>query len=119
MRNLMFGWLMLLALFARADEMQVLYDARCAHCHDGSVPKAPHLVKFQLMGADLIYAALTEGLMKPNATGIDHATLRRRPLVRFFVCNEDITHDSPDVPLPGAIATGAAPFCIIGAIAGG
>jgi molybdopterin synthase sulfur carrier subunit len=49
----------------------------------------------------------------------DHATLRRRPLVRFFVCNEDMTHDSPDAPLPEAIVTGAAPFCIVGAIAGG
>jgi hypothetical protein len=49
----------------------------------------------------------------------DHATGRRRPLVRFFVCSEDVTHDSPHDPLPDAIATGAEPFMIIGAIAGG
>jgi molybdopterin synthase sulfur carrier subunit len=49
----------------------------------------------------------------------DHGTRRRRPLVRFFVCNEDISHDSPDKPLPAAIASGAEPFCIVGAIAGG
>jgi len=49
----------------------------------------------------------------------DHATQRRRPLVRFFVCNQDISHDLPDRPLPEAIASGAEPFCIIGAIAGG
>jgi hypothetical protein len=49
----------------------------------------------------------------------DHATQRRRPLVRFFACEEDVTHDSPDDPLPPAIATGAEPFLIIGAIAGG
>ena len=49
----------------------------------------------------------------------DHATQRRRPLVRFFACEEDVTHDSPDEPLPQAIATGAEPFLIIGAIAGG
>ena len=49
----------------------------------------------------------------------DHATQRRRPLVRFFACEEDVTHDSPDEPLPPAIATGAQPFLIIGAIAGG
>jgi len=49
----------------------------------------------------------------------DHATQRRRPLVRFFACEEDVTHDSPDEPLPPAIATGAEPFLIIGAIAGG
>jgi hypothetical protein len=49
----------------------------------------------------------------------DHATGRRRPLVRFFVCSEDVTHDSPHDPLPDAIATGADPCMIIGAIAGG
>ena len=49
----------------------------------------------------------------------DHATRRRRPLVRFFVCNEDITHDPTDAPLPEAVVSGAEPFRIIGAIAGG
>jgi len=49
----------------------------------------------------------------------DHVTQRRRPLVRFFVCNEDVTHDAPDTPLPDAVALGAEPFCIVGAIAGG
>ena len=49
----------------------------------------------------------------------DHVTFNRRPLLRFWACNEDITHDSPDTPLPDAIASGAEPFFIIGAIAGG
>jgi sulfur-carrier protein len=49
----------------------------------------------------------------------DHQTKKRRPLVRFFVCAEDVTHESPDAPLPDAIASGAEPFLIIGAIAGG
>jgi sulfur-carrier protein len=49
----------------------------------------------------------------------DHATKKRRPLVRFFACAEDVTHDSPGTPLPDAIASGAEPFMIIGAIAGG
>jgi hypothetical protein len=49
----------------------------------------------------------------------DHLTHRRRPLVRFFVCNEDVTHDPPDVSLPDAVASGAEPFRIVGAIAGG
>lgn len=49
----------------------------------------------------------------------DHETRRRRPLVRFFVCNEDVTHDAPDAPLPDAVALGAEPFRIVGAIAGG
>ena len=49
----------------------------------------------------------------------DHETRKRRPLVRFFVCEEDVTHDPDDTPLPEAITTGKEPFIIIGAIAGG
>ena len=49
----------------------------------------------------------------------DHVTARRRPFIRFFACNEDLSLDSPDDPLPNAIATGAEPFLVIGAIAGG
>jgi sulfur-carrier protein len=49
----------------------------------------------------------------------DHTTRRRRPLVRFFACSEDVTHDAPDAPLPDAVASGAEPFLIVGAIAGG
>jgi molybdopterin synthase sulfur carrier subunit len=49
----------------------------------------------------------------------DHITQLRRPRVRFFACGEDLSHESPDAPLPGAIAKGAEPFLIIGAIAGG
>jgi sulfur-carrier protein len=49
----------------------------------------------------------------------DHVTLERRPFLRFFVCNEDASLDSPDSPLPDAVATGVEPFMIVGAIAGG
>src|ERR1043166_7804731 len=49
----------------------------------------------------------------------EHDTLKRRSLVRFFACGEDISHESPEVPLPEAIAKGNEPFFIIGAIAGG
>jgi len=49
----------------------------------------------------------------------DHDTLKRRPLVRFFACGEDISHESPDSPLPDAIAKGTESFFIMGAIAGG
>src|SRR5438309_10591028 len=49
----------------------------------------------------------------------DHVTKLRRPMVRFFVCGEDLSHESPDAPLPDAIAKGTEPFLIIGAIAGG
>ena len=49
----------------------------------------------------------------------DHVAGERRPLLRFFACGEDVTHEPPDAPLPQAIASGAEPFYIIGAIAGG
>jgi molybdopterin synthase sulfur carrier subunit len=49
----------------------------------------------------------------------DHVTHLRRPMVRFFACSEDLSHESPDAPLPDAIANGSEPFLIIGAIAGG
>lgn len=49
----------------------------------------------------------------------DHVTRQRRPLVRFFACEEDISHQSPDTPLPDAVASGKEPFFILGAIAGG
>jgi sulfur-carrier protein len=49
----------------------------------------------------------------------DHVTHRRRAFVRFFACGEDLSHEPPDSPLPDAVATGAQPFMILGAIAGG
>jgi hypothetical protein len=49
----------------------------------------------------------------------DHVTLQRRPFVRFFACQEDWSHQSPDTPLPEAVCSGKEPFMIIGAIAGG
>ncbi|GGG76082.1 MoaD/ThiS family protein [Edaphobacter dinghuensis] len=49
----------------------------------------------------------------------DHTTLQRRPFLRFFACEEDLSHQSPDSPLPEAIATAREPLLIIGAIAGG
>ena len=49
----------------------------------------------------------------------DHVTQERRPFVRFFACEEDLSHESPDAPLPDAVASGVEPFMIVGAIAGG
>ncbi|WP_447983928.1 MoaD/ThiS family protein [Nitrospira sp. Nam74] len=49
----------------------------------------------------------------------DHVTQRRRPFVRFFACEQDLSHESPDTPLPRAVATGNEPFLIVGAMAGG
>jgi hypothetical protein len=49
----------------------------------------------------------------------DHDTQQRRPFLRFFACEQDLSHEAPDAPLPDAVASGAEPFLIIGAIAGG
>jgi len=63
--------------------------------------------------------ALEQRLPVLRGTMRDHVTLRRRPFVRFFACKEDLSHEPPDTVLPDAVATGAEPFLIIGAIAGG
>lgn len=49
----------------------------------------------------------------------DHGTDRRRPMLRFFACEEDFSNEPPDAPLPAAVASGTEPFWIVGAIAGG
>jgi hypothetical protein len=49
----------------------------------------------------------------------DHVTQRRRPFLRFFACEQDLSHEPPDAPLPVAVASGAEPFLVVGAIAGG
>ena len=49
----------------------------------------------------------------------DHVTQQRRPFLRFFACEEDLSHEQPDTPLPDAVASGEEPFLIVGAIAGG
>jgi sulfur-carrier protein len=49
----------------------------------------------------------------------DHVTHQRRPFVRFFACEIDLSHESPDAPLPEAVATGAEPYLVVGAMAGG
>lgn len=57
----------------------------------------------------------------PMLTGTirDHVTQQRRPFLRFFACAEDLSHESPDAPLPDAVVSGAEPLLILGAIAGG
>jgi molybdopterin synthase sulfur carrier subunit len=49
----------------------------------------------------------------------DHVTFKRRAFVRFFACEQDLSHESPDTPLPDAVVTGSEPFLIVGAMAGG
>ena len=49
----------------------------------------------------------------------DQTTQERRPFLRFFACEQDLSHDPPDTPLPDAVAAGSSPFLVVGAIAGG
>lgn len=49
----------------------------------------------------------------------DHVTQKRRPFVRFFACEQDLSNESPDAPLPDAVATGVEPYLVVGAMAGG
>jgi hypothetical protein len=49
----------------------------------------------------------------------DHVTQQRRPFLRFFACEQDLSHEAPDTPLPDAVAEGAEPYLIVGAMAGG
>src|SRR5216110_807311 len=63
--------------------------------------------------------ALEERYPMLRGTMRDHVTHLRRPMVRFFACGEDLSHELPDAPLPDAITKGSEPFLIIGAIAGG
>ena len=57
----------------------------------------------------------------PNLRGAirEHVTRRRRPFLRFFACEQDLSHESPDAPLPDAVASGAEPFMVVGAMSGG
>ena len=63
--------------------------------------------------------ALEERYPVLRGTIRDHHTFERRPFLRFFACQEDLSHESPDAPLPALVASGQEPFMIIGAIAGG
>jgi sulfur-carrier protein len=91
----------------------------------------PHLRKLAQVDGEITLAvtgAITQGSVLdalearyPMLCGTvrDQMTRKRRPFVRFFACGQDLSHESPDAPLPNEIATGAEPFMIVGAIAGG
>jgi len=66
-----------------------------------------------------ILDALEQSYPMLRGTIRDRVTQQRRPLVRFFACTQDLSHESPDAPLPEAGAIGAEPFLIVGAMAGG
>ena len=63
--------------------------------------------------------ALEAGYPMLRGTIRDHGTKRRRAFMRFFACQRDLSHEPPDAPLPDAVATGAEPLLVVGAIAGG
>src|SRR5688572_10172915 len=83
---------------------------------------APREVKVDVAGPVTqrsILDALESRYPMLRGTIREHGTQKRRAMVRFFVCEEDVSHDPPDAPLPEAVASGREPFYIIGAIAGG
>ena len=67
----------------------------------------------------LVLDVLEERYPMLRGTIRDHVTGKRRAFLRFFACEEDLSHESPDAPLPDAVATGKEPLVILGAIAGG
>jgi sulfur-carrier protein len=90
--------------------------------HLRTLAKVDHEIELEV-AAPVTQRSILDALEKhyPMLRGTvrDHTTGQRRPLVRFFACAEDISHDSPGDPLPAAIASGTEPFIIVGAIAGG
>lgn len=68
---------------------------------------------------DSVLDALESRYPMLRGTIRDHVTKRRRPFVRFFACEQDLSHEPPDTPLPEAVVTGAEPLLIVGAMAGG
>jgi molybdopterin synthase sulfur carrier subunit len=79
-------------------------------------------VKLQIQGPvtqRAVLDALEAGYPVLRGTIRGHLAQQRRPFLRFFACGQDLSHEQPDTPLPAAVATGAEPFLIIGAMAGG
>ncbi|MDR4463061.1 MAG: MoaD/ThiS family protein [Nitrospira sp.] len=68
---------------------------------------------------DTVLDALEQQYPMLRGTMRDHVTKRRRPFIRFFACEQDLSHDSADNPLPDAVANGVEPLLIVGAMAGG
>ena len=79
-------------------------------------------VKLEIEGAvtqRAVLDALEASFPMLRGTIRDHVTQQRRPFLRFFACEEDLSHESPDTPLPEAVVSGKEPLLIVGAIAGG
>ena len=90
--------------------------------HLRTLAKTGHEVQLEIEGAITqrsVLDALEARYPMLCGTIRDHVTQERRPFIRFFACEDDLSHESPDAPLPEAVASGKEPYWIIGAIAGG
>jgi sulfur-carrier protein len=90
--------------------------------HLRTLARVPGTVELEVLGPVTQRSVLdTVEATYPMLRGAirDHVTQRRRPFVRFFACGRDLSHDSPDAPLPEAVVQGDEPFQVVGAMAGG
>lgn len=90
--------------------------------HLRTLAKVPGELALEIEGAATqrsIIDAIEAAYPPLRGTLRDFATQKRRPFVRFFACQEDLSHEPPDAPLPDAVASGAEPFLVVGAVAGG
>lgn len=90
--------------------------------HLRALARVGHEVELEITGAVTqrsVLDALEARYPMLRGTIRDHLTQQRRPFLRFFACEEDLSHESPDAPLPEAVASGKEPLLIVGAIAGG
>ena len=90
--------------------------------HLRALAQAEAEVTVEVAGAvtqDAVLTALEARYPMLRGTMRDHGTKHRRPMLRFFACEEDLSHDEPDKELPAAVANGEEPFLVVGAIAGG
>ena len=90
--------------------------------HLRKLADAGNEVQLEIDGAVTLHSvldALEARYPMLSGTIRDHVTGKRRPFLRFFACEEDLSHEAPDTPLPDAVASGKEPLFIVGAIAGG
>ena|SRR5215813_12595748 len=90
--------------------------------HLRTLAQVGHEVQLEIEGAVTLRSVLDAlELRYPMLRGTirDYGTLKRRPFLRFFACEQDLSHEPPDTPLPAEVVSGKEPFLIIGAIAGG
>ncbi len=90
--------------------------------HLRTLARVGHAVEVQVDGPATqraVLDALEAAYPMLRGTIRDHETQQRRPFLRFFTCGQDLTHEPPDAVLPDAVAQGAEPFSVVGAMAGG